>query len=82
MVMNNKRYDPDSTGNPDKVYNEELENKGSTFLDTPAEADARDLAKIQKASTGQSQKIDGSDPYEDGGTTDDDGTRRETLEKK
>ncbi len=69
-------------GNPDKAYRDELENKGSTYADTPSESDARDRAKIEKAQTGESQKLDGSDPDE----FDDDDIaeeiRRETLEKK
>lgn len=70
------------SGNPNKVYREEIENKGSTFTDTPAESDARDAAKIEKAQTGQSQKMDGIDPDEldDGNLADE--IRRETLENK
>jgi hypothetical protein len=69
-------------GDPNKVYGEELENKGSTFTDTPAESDARDAAKIEKAQTGQSQKMDGIDPdeFDDGNLADE--IRRETLENK
>ena len=50
---------PDEIGNPEKTYHDELTNKGSTFTDTPTESDARDAAKIRKASAGETQKIDG-----------------------
>ncbi len=72
----------EETGNPNKVYREELEDRGSTFTDTPAESDARDAAKIEKAQTGQSQKMDGIDPDEldDGNLAEE--IRRETLDNK
>ena len=71
------------TGNPEKAYREELDNRGSTFTDTPAESDARDAAKIHKASTGETQKIDGGNPDADEeDTVSDEEIRRETLEKK
>lgn len=70
------------TGNPEKAYRNELENKGSTFTDTPAESDARDDAKIEKAKTGQSQKMDGSDPDEFDDEELAEEIRRETLENK
>ena len=80
--MDIKKYDPDKIGNPEKAYNQELDDKGSTFLDTPAESEARDQAKIQKVSTGETQKMDGDNPYVDEDTVSDDEIRRETLEKK
>jgi hypothetical protein len=68
-------------GNPKEVFREELRNEGSMFTDTPAESDARDKAKVQKALTGQSQKIDTVHPDE---LKDDDmdDIIRETLENK
>ena len=80
--MGIKKYDPDKIGDPDKAYNQELEHKGSSFLDTPAESDARDRAKIHKVSTGETQKMDGDNPYIDEDTVSDEEIRRETLEKK
>ena len=80
--MDKHSLEPDSKrGNPDKAFREELENKGSTFTDTPSEADARDKAKVEKALGGQSQKMDSVHPDElkDDNT---DEIRRETLEKK
>ena len=43
---------------PQKVYNEELKDKGSEWNDTEREGDARDMAKIQKAMGNQGQKMD------------------------
>ncbi len=45
-------------GNPDKVYNEELNNQGSGLFDTQQEGEARDAAKIEKALSGETQKTD------------------------
>lgn len=73
---------PNERGNPEKVYRDELENKGSTFTDTNDESDARDKAKIEKVARGESQKMDGDNPYQDEDTVSDDEIRRETLEKK
>jgi hypothetical protein len=73
---------PNERGNPGKVYRDELANKGSGFGDTNAESDARDRAKIEKVTRGESQKIDGDNPYQDEDTVSDDEIRRETLEKK
>ena len=71
------------TNNPEKAYRDELENKGSTFTDTPAESDARDAAKIHKVSKGETQKIDGGNPdADDEDSVSDEEIRRETLEKK
>lgn len=73
----------DRTGNPDKAFRDELNEKGSTFTDTNAESAARDEAKIQKAATGQSQKMDGGNPDADAeDAVSDEEIRRETLEKK
>jgi hypothetical protein len=80
--MDNRKFEPDSReGNPDEVFREELNNKGTVFTDTPSEADARDKAKVQKALSGDSQKIDTVHPDE---LKDDDMDEitRETLENK
>lgn len=80
--MDKRNWEPDrKTGNPDKAYREELDNKGSSFADTPSEADARDKAKVEKVISGQTQKIDSVHPDE---LQDDnmDEMRRETLENK
>ena len=68
-------------GNPEKAYRDELDGKGSTFSDTPSEADARDRAKVEKSLTGQSQKIDSVHP-DDLDDDDLDEIARETLENK
>lgn len=80
--MDKHKWEPDrKTGDPDKAYRDELNEKGSSFTDTPAEADARDKAKVEKAMSGQSQKIDTVHP--DDLQDDNDGEMlRETLEKK
>lgn len=63
--MKEINVNPDSErGNPEKAYREELQNKGSVFTDTPSEAEARDKAKVEKALSGQSQKIDTVSPDE------------------
>ncbi|MFL5810326.1 MAG: hypothetical protein ACJ749_12450 [Flavisolibacter sp.] len=80
--MDNKKFDPDKTGNPGKVYDDELREKGTTFTDTPRESDARDRAKIEKAATGQSQKIDGGNPDAEEDSVNNEEIRRETLENK
>ena len=80
--MENKKFEPDSErGNPEKTYRDELNEKGSTFTDTPSEAEARDKAKIEKVISGQSQKIDSVHP-DDLQDDNDEEIRRETLEKK
>ena len=79
--MENKNNGEES-GNPGKTYGDELAEKGSTFTDTNAEATARDEAKITKAATAQSQKMDGGNPDADEDTVSDEEIRRETLEKK
>jgi hypothetical protein len=80
--MNSSRDQLKERGDPEKAYRDELVNQGNAFTDTPSESDARDNAKIEKAQTGQSQKMDGSNPDE----FDDDDLaeeiRRETLENK
>lgn len=80
--MDKKNLEPDSRqGNPEEAFRDELAGKGSTFTDTPSEADARDKAKVQKAISGQSQKMDTVHPDE---LNDDDMDEitRETLENK
>lgn len=80
--MDNHKFEPDSReGNPERTYNDELTGKGTTFTDTPSEADARDKAKVEKSLTGESQKIDSVHPDE---LKDDnmDDMIRETLENK
>ena len=70
-------------GQPGKAYRDELNEKGSTFTDTNAEAAARDEAKMQKAATGQSQKMDGgTSPFTEEESAMDEEIRRETIEKK
>jgi hypothetical protein len=80
--MNTHKWEPDrKEGNPDQAYRDELAEKGSTFTDTPSETEARDKAKVEKALTGQSQKIDTVHPDD---LQDDnmDAITRETLENK
>lgn len=82
IFMEERKWEPDSkTGNPEKAYRDELENKGSMVSDTPSESDARDKAKVEKALSGESQKMDSVHPDEllD---DDDEAIRRETLENK
>ena len=78
--MDTHKFEPDrKVGNPEEAYRDELAGKGSTFTDTPSEAEGRDKAKVEKALTGQSQKIDSVHPDE---LKDDnmDDQIRETLE--
>ena len=75
--MDNKKFNTDQKSNPEKAYREELSEKGSTFADTPEESEARDQAKIQKAATGQSQKIDGGNPFAEEDTVSDEEISRE-----
>lgn len=80
--MHKDKFEPDrKAGDPDQAYQDELAGKGSMFTDTPSEADARDKAKVEKALTGQSQKMDSVHPDE---LKDDDmdDMIRETLENK
>lgn len=80
--MAERKWEPDrKVGDPNEAYREELDNKGSTFTDTPSEAEARDKAKVEKALSGESQKMDSVHPDEllD---DDDEAIRRETLENK
>jgi hypothetical protein len=80
--MENHKWEPDSKeGNPDKAYRDELANKGSSLTDTPSESDARDKAKVEKAISGESQKIDTVHP-DDLQDDNDEEIRRETLENK
>lgn len=69
-------------GQPGKAYRDELNEKGSTFTDTNEESAARDEAKMQKAAAGQSQKMDGGNPFadEDAGSSEE--ITREAIEKK
>ena len=62
MRNNNKEVNP--AKDPSQVYQEELENKGSSFLDNAKQSQARDKAKIDKALAGESQKMDSVDPEE------------------
>lgn len=73
---NNKR------GNPEKAFKEELQDKGSTFDDTNAESNARDMAKIEKSLTGQGQKMDSVDPDELKETHEDRMIEKERSEKE
>lgn len=47
---------------PAKVYNDEMNDKGNSFLDTDNESKARDMAKVNKALSGQGQKMDSVHP--------------------
>jgi len=47
---------------PDKVYNDELNNRGNELFDSEAEGNARDMAKIEKANSGSGQKMDSVHP--------------------
>jgi hypothetical protein len=75
--MDDKKFNTDQKSNPEKVYQDELNEKGSTFTDNEEESEARDQAKIQKAASGQSQKIDGGNPYADEDTVSDEEVNRE-----
>ena len=80
--MEKDKWEPDDkTGNPDKVFAEELKGKGSVLTDTPSESEARDKAKVEKVLSGETQKMDTVHPDEllD---DDDEGITRETLENK
>jgi hypothetical protein len=80
--MDKNKWEPDSRrGNPDKAYRDELQEKGSSFADTPSEADARDKAKVEKALSSQGQKTDSTHP-DDLRDEDIDEMTRETLENK
>ncbi len=80
--MDQHNLEPDrKRGNPEQTYRDELAGKGSSFGDTPSESDARDKAKVEKALTGQSQKMDSVHPDESKDDDMDEMTR-ETLENK
>ena len=80
--MDKNKWEPDSRqGNPDQAYRDELAGKGSTFSDTPTESDVRDKAKVEKALSGETQKIDSVHPDELKDDNNDD-IIRETLENK
>lgn len=81
--MNSKEHETEKTGQPEKVYRDEMEGKGGTFLDTNAESNARDQAKLDKVASGQTQKMDGGNPHADEeDSASDEEIRRETLQKK
>jgi hypothetical protein len=63
-MKNNSNKDLQSGKDPSQVYKEEMENKGSSFLDNAEQSVARDKAKIDKALSGESQKMDSVDPEE------------------
>lgn len=75
--MNNNNLDTNKKSNPNKVYQDELDEKGTTFNDSPEESEARDQAKILKAASGQSQKMDGGNPYAEEDTVSDEEISRE-----
>jgi hypothetical protein len=80
--MDKHKWEPDrKIGNPDQAYNDERNEKGSTFTDTPSEADARDKAKVDKVLSGDTQKIDTVHPDELMDDNDEE-MLRETLENK
>jgi hypothetical protein len=63
--MDHKKYNPaDKDKTPEETFNDEMNNSGSTFADTEEQSIARDAAKVEKARTGQSQKIDTVHPDE------------------
>lgn len=66
--------------NPDKAYRDELDQKGSTFTDSPLESSARDQAKIQRTSLPDSQKIDGNNPFAEEDTQSDEEVNRERYD--
>lgn len=82
--MDQHKWEPNrKEGNPQKAFREELNNKGSSLNDTPAESEARDEAKIEKVLTGQGQKMDTVAPDElQRDQAMEEEIRRETLEKK
>jgi len=82
-MNHNERNNPNNkTGNPEKVYREELNDKGSTFTDTNEESDARDMAKIEKSLTGHGQKMDSVHPDELEETHEDRMIEKERREKE
>jgi hypothetical protein len=58
----NKDRQVEGKENPAKVYNDEMNDKGNTFLDTDKESKARDMAKVNKTLSGQGQKMDSVNP--------------------
>ncbi len=80
--MDKHKWEPDrKEGNPEQAFRDELAEKGSTFTDTPSETEARDKAKVEKALSGESQKIDSVHP-DDLNDDDSDEMLRETLDNK
>lgn len=69
-------------GNPSKVYQEELQDKGNHINDSNEESDARDMAKMNKSIQGVNQKIDSAHPDDLKRTDDDDYALRETEDLK
>jgi hypothetical protein len=65
---------------PGETYREELQEKGSTFGDSPIESDARDIAKIQKTSLPDSGKNDGNNPFAEEDTQSDEEVNRERYD--
>ena len=66
--------------NPGESYQEELQNKGNTFSDSPIESDARDEAKFRQTSSQDSQKMDGNNPFADEDTQSDEEVNRERYD--
>ena len=66
--------------NPGKAYRDELQEKGSTFSDSPIESHARDRAKIEKTSSPDSQKMDGNNPFAEEDTQSDEEVNREKYD--
>jgi hypothetical protein len=62
--MDDKENDKTKKSDPDKAYRDEWKDRGKELFDTEREGDARDLAKVEKATTGHGQKIDGVHPSE------------------
>jgi hypothetical protein len=61
--MNTDRQSGDKRKeNPAKAYNEEMNDKGNSFLDTQKESKARDMAKVNKAIDEEGQKMDSVHP--------------------
>lgn len=65
---------------PGGTYRDELQEKGSTFGDSPIESAARDRAKIEKTSSPDSQKIDGNNPFADEDTQSNEEMNREKYD--
>lgn len=68
-------------GNPEKAYSDEMNERNSNAMDTNAESDARDLAKVSKSIEGTNQKMDSVHP-DDMQNDEDDNALKETEELK